>query len=370
MRACVQTLLQPLLRASEPTTELGVAPLVGVPAFDPAAADPLHAVLGAVLAYHGRALEAPLVAAATGAAGQVAWRGDYQCCPGAVCAAADDLLGRLGRVAGVVWRQRSGLSFAQSLALLRRQLALGRPVLTCGLTGDAAWSVILGVSPLTWRRGRRPDEPPVPWLTVTARVAGEPAGGLVREVTAWSGYVPGRATRIWDRLPLAWIETVGERPDEATQRRLAVESLVAEPAVGGPYRRGAAAYEAWVAGLREQPEIEVAPDEELDRQAAGHAHLAARFAALRRAALAFGDHAALTTPNRAAARLLALAAREYAGCAHHLQAVADAFPAAEAVRREAYRAAPWREGLARSLTEAQRHDALAAGFLRRALGHL
>ncbi|NUP99705.1 MAG: hypothetical protein HUU35_07615, partial [Armatimonadetes bacterium] len=222
MRSCVQMVMRPLLQAARPTVELGLPPLTGVPPLDPEVEESLCAAVGSLLAYHGFQLDSDWLMGVSGAAFRLGWRTDLLCCPSALSVYDRNPFTALGRALGASFRSRSGQRFERALELVRKQLALGRPLLTSGLLGEAQWAVILGVSSLEYQPGRHYYDPPIPIVQLTVRLPDETEPRRV-SLTAWSGCLPGRAQGpLWQPTPLVWIECPQPALDPAAVLREAL----------------------------------------------------------------------------------------------------------------------------------------------------
>lgn len=374
MRPCVQALLRPLLVARAPMVELGVAPLVEVPALPPHRGESWLAALAALLAHHGEQVSCAWLAGVSGAAWRTAWRADYPWCPSSLEVYPHDPFDALSDALGLRWRRHCGLGFLKSLELIRARLALGRPVLTAGLYGAAEWSVVVGVGELKYLPGRLHDEPPQPSLTITARTPFDQDGCATLEAGPWCGWLPaaGEAAR-WGRVPLIWLHGRDAPPlDRPAVLRTALTRAVAAAGAAstGLYRHGSAAYALWQEALRDTAAFETLTPEELDRRAWVDAECAGRLSAARLDGLAFLAEVGPAVSDSAGRRLLALAGREYHAAASELAELARLW----LVRGEPSGvplANPERRALAvEHLTAAAGHERVGAAYLARVLGRL
>jgi hypothetical protein len=255
--------------------------------------------------------------------------------------------------------------------VIRNQLALGRPVLTPGLLGKAEWNVVVAVSSLQYRPGRWHDDPPVPFVRVTARTPEDPGDDYTWVDTApWSGYCPGPHTRhLWSTAPVAWVHAVGPQP--APEQALAA---VLDRAVRagsdhelGSYAGGGLAYDAWAQALTLEAEFEDLPLLELDRRVRENATAAARLRDARRGAVRFLRQSSLLLPALATRRLLALAAREYETAADLASQVVQGFESESSEgRRAAFLDPEVRRSAAALLSQAKLRERTAAAYLVRA----
>ncbi len=373
MRSCVQILLKPLLRAETPTVELGLAPLPDVPPVVPGCGEPLFDVVEALLRYHGVETDPIWLMGVSGAAFRLAWRSDLVCCPSALHVYDSDPFDTVGRAVGVAWRRRGGLTFERALQLVRRQLALGRPVLTSGLQTAAEWTLVVGIGSLEYRPGRWHNDPLVPTVGLTTRSRADDGGRYTNVVAnPWSGYSPGPpGHRLWCRTPLVWIEHACQPAEPGQVLRDALQRAVGADGAGwGPYVCGVAAYRAWIELLRADPAADDLREAELQRRAWANAFIAERLSAARTDAVRFLEAAAGELASRPARRLLALAAREYETVADGLAGVAGRFRPDGVPALGAYLDGAVREQSVTQLGQCYRAEKLALGYLAKALGRL
>ncbi len=374
MRSCTEAALEPLLRASLPTVELGLAPLPGVARFAEGETDTLWAAVRLMLAWRGLEADYSWLMGVSGTSFALAWRADCLCCPSVLAVHRADPFERVGAAVGWQFRRYGSLPFLKALEVLRKQLALDRPVLTSGLLGQTEWSAVVGVAALVWQQTPWHDEAPVPSVKVTARTPEDSDDSYTTvEVAPWSGYLPGRpVARLWHSTPLVWVEGPRERllSTEVLQQSLTTARGYTETASLGGYIVGSDAWSAWSAQLRADDEVAALPLLEISRQAWSQAFILSRLAAARRTAVSFLLDAGEAQFSRAIGRLLALAAREYEEVADALSEARQHFPDDELERREAYRQADTRAAVAAILARCQRREKTAGSYLARALDRL
>ncbi|MBI2298991.1 MAG: hypothetical protein HYU66_08620 [Armatimonadetes bacterium] len=375
MRACTKALLRPLILAGAPATDLGLAPLYGVPAMDPSRAESCHAALVSLLRFHGRRVDYDDLLGLSGAAFRIDWRRDLWWCPSALQVYLNDPFETLAGCLGVRFSRRFGQPFPKALELVRKQLVLGRPVLTSGLRGRAEWGIVVQVGSLTWQAGRHYDDPPNPTVRLAVRTQEDPVEEYSRvEATRWWGYHPGPPQReLWVATPLAWIEDIGQAPDPARLVKPALQRAVrmGHAPASPSFQRGNAAFDAWVAALRDDAENADLPPMEAARRAWDNSFMAWRLAAARRSAVAFLAHQAELVDEDAAVRLMALAGREYEGAAELFETLSLAFDDEQGEASwERFIAPAARREAAELLMQTQRREKTAQAYLLRAVRRL
>lgn len=362
------------LRVAAPAPEPRAITPFSIPRFEPDRAESLFAAMQAVLRRYQVTVDYDDLVAISGAAFRLAWRSDGLYCPSVLHVYPHDPFVTVGEALGVDWRVTAGEAFTAGVETVRQQLERGRPVLTCGLLGHGDWSVIGGVSALDYRQSTWAGEPPIPFITVDARTADDPDERLTRvQVSNWSGYLPGPdAAKLWQPLPLAWVESLGAPPEwpvvvAASLRR--ITDMIGCRA-GRGYVYGAAAYARWAARLRDEEELGATAEMELERQAWANAWIATRLCAARGSATRFLRRNVPQIENRQARGLLTLAARQWQDVGRMLEDLAALFPVRDDARRAAYLNPKVRAAAAQLLGRCSARERTAVGYLLRAVERL
>ncbi|MCC7491887.1 MAG: hypothetical protein IT204_06045 [Fimbriimonadaceae bacterium] len=370
MRACVEAMVEPLPSAVAAPAAAPVAPLHGLPTWQPVVLDPWSAGLEVLLRQAGRCVTEADLAVWSGLAWQLAWHRGVPCCHSNLYVLPQEPLTLLANQAGVTLRRRLRQPWAALLRSLRQQLRSGRPVLTAGVPAAGDWSLVGGLGEAGWRHSAWPGEPPTPLAELWLRTPDDRGPALrPHSQTAWAGWWPGPAATVWARLPLLWVESVQARPAEQPAAVLRQAVAVLQARDDGPYALGQAAYQAAVAHLEAAADWAAAPVSELSRQAWALFYTARRTAAARGLAASWCDRAAGQAAG-AAGRLLALTARELDEVAAAWRTAAHRWPAQDAGRCAAWLDPAHRAALASDLRRARRREAAATEHLRRAADRL